>query len=150
MQLSERLKRFLIVGSSAAILNFALMIFFVEALSFNTHVLKNIANAISIEVSVFYNFLLSRIWTWGDAPKRQGKGLVVQFISFNLAALTGILARIIIFAALDSFGVFYLINVFCGIGAVAIVDFVLYDKLIFRRVMHNNKPHNDVISNQRS
>ena len=93
MRLNERLMRFLVVGSSAAIVNFALMILFVEALSFNTYVLKNIANAISIEVSVFYNFLLSRIWTWGDALKRQGKGLVTQFISFNLAALTGILAR---------------------------------------------------------
>ena len=139
MQLNERLKRFLIVGSSAAIVNFALMIFFVEALSFNTYVLKNIANAISIEVSVFYNFLLSRIWTWGDALKRQGKGLVTQFISFNLAALTGILVRIIIFAALDNLGVFYLINVFLGIGIAAIVDFILYDKLIFRRVMHEKE-----------
>jgi len=148
MQLNKRLKRFLIVGSSAAILNFALMILFVETLSFDTAVLKNIANVISIEVSVFYNFLLSRIWTWGDAPKRQGKGLVLQFISFNLAALSGIVARIIIFAALDSFGVFYLVNVFCGIGVVAILDFILYDKLIFRRVKHN-KPHEDVISNQR-
>ena len=147
MQFKERVKRFLIAGSSAAIINFALMILFVEALSFNTHVLKNIANAISIEVSVFYNFLLSRIWTWGDAPKRQGKGLVTQFISFNLAALTGILARIIIFAALDKLGVFYLINVFFGIGVVAIVDFILYDKLIFRRAMHEKK-HKDVISNQ--
>ena len=148
MQLNKRLKRFLIVGSSAAILNFALMILFVETLSFDTAVLKNIANVISIEVSVFYNFLLSRIWTWGDAPKRQGKGLVLQFISFNLAALSGIVARIIIFAALDSFGVFYLVNVFCGIGVVATLDFILYDKLIFRRVKHN-KPHEDVISNQR-
>ena len=139
MKLNERLKRFLIVGSSAAIVNFALMIFFVEALSFNTYVLKNVANAISIEVSVFFNFLLSRIWTWGDAPKRQGKGLVTQFIYFNLAALTGIIVRIIIFAALDNLGVFYLINVFLGIGIAAIIDFILYDKLIFRRVKHEEE-----------
>jgi len=133
MQLNERVKRFLIVGSSAAIVNFALMIIFVEALFFNTYVLKNIANAISIEVSVFYNFLLSRIWTWGDAPKRQGKGLVSQFVSFNLAALTGILVRILIFAALERIDVFYLLNLTIGIGLAALVDFVLYDKLIFRR-----------------
>jgi dolichol-phosphate mannosyltransferase len=139
MRLNERLKRFLIVGSSAAIVNFALMIFLVEALSFNTYVLKNIANVISIEVSVFYNFLLSRVWTWGDAPKRQGKGLFSQFIFFNLAALTGIIIRIIVFAVLDKLGVFYIINVFLGIGIAAIVDFVLYDKLIFRRVIHENE-----------
>lgn len=135
MQLNERLKRFIIIGSSAAVVNFALMIFLVETLSFNTYVLKNIANAISIELSVFYNFVLSRIWTWGDAPKKKGKGLVTQYISFNLAALTGILVRLIIFAILDKLGVYYLINVFIGIGIASLVDFILYDKLIFRRTM---------------
>ena len=139
MRLNDRLMRFIVVGSSAAIVNFALMIFLVEVLFFNTYVQKNIANAISIEVSVFFNFLLSRTWTWGDAPKRQGNGLAAQFISFNLAALAGILIRVFIFAALDKLGVFYLINVFCGIGIAAIVDFILYDKLIFRRVMHEKE-----------
>jgi putative flippase GtrA len=139
MRLNERLKGFLIVGSSAAIVNFALMIFFVEVLSFDTYALKNIANVISIEVSVFYNFLLSRVWTWGDAPKRQGKGLVSRFIFFNLAALTGIIIRIIVFAVLDKLGVFYIINVFLGISIAAIIDFILYDKLIFRRVKHEQK-----------
>lgn len=139
MKLNERLKRFLIVGLSAAIVNFALMIFFVEVLSFNTYILKNIANAISIEVSVFFNFRLSRIWTWGDTPKRQGKGLVSQFIFFNLAASTGILVRVIIFAILDKIGVYYLINVFFGIGVASIVNFILYDKLIFRRVKYEQE-----------
>jgi len=115
------------------------MIIFVEALSFDTYVLKNIANAISIEVSVFYNFLLSRIWTWGDAPKRQGIGLVSQFIFFNLAASTGILIRVIIFAILDKIGLYYLINVFFGIGVASIVNFILYDKLIFRRVIREKE-----------
>jgi dolichol-phosphate mannosyltransferase len=133
MQLTDRIKKFIIVGSSAAFVNFALMILFVEALSFQTHLLKNVANVVSIEVSVFYNFLLSRIWTWGDAPKKQGKGIILQFVSFNLAALTGVLLRIIIFAILDKFGVFYIINVALGIGIAAVVDFILYDKLIFRR-----------------
>jgi len=133
MQLNERLKRFIIVGSSAAIVNFAFMIFFVEALFFNTYLLKNIANLISIEVSVFFNYLLSRIWTWDDALKRKGKGLIAQFIYFNLVALTGIFVRLIIFAILDKLGVFYLVNVFCGIGIASILNFILYDKLIFER-----------------
>lgn len=110
------------------------MILFVEVLSFQTHLLKNIANILSIEVSVFYNFLLSRAWTWSDAPQKTGKSFFLQFISFNLAALAGILVRIVIFAVLDKFGVFYIINVFLGIGIAAIVDFILYDKLIFKRV----------------
>ena len=142
MRLNERVIRFLIVGTSAAIVNIALMIFFVELLSFKTYILKNIANVLSMEVSVFYNFLLSRIWTWGDVPKKQGKGIVLQFISFNLAALTGILTRVTIFAILDNLGVYYLINVFLGIGSATVLDFILYDKLIFRRVKHLEKTLN--------
>jgi len=142
VRLNERVIRFLIVGTSAAIVNIALMIFFVELLSFKTYILKNIANVLSMEVSVFYNFLLSRIWTWGDVPKKQGKGIVLQFISFNLAALTGILARVTIFALLDNLGVYYLINDFLGIGSATVLDFILYDKLIFRRVKHLEKTLN--------
>jgi len=131
--------KFIIVGSSAAFVNFVAMIFLVEALSFNTYLLKNIANVISIEVSVFYNFLLSRIWTWGDAPKKQGRGVVLQFISFNAAAAFGISLRVIIFAILDTFGVYYLLNVCLGIGIAAVVDFILYDKLIFKRAAKENE-----------
>ncbi len=46
------------------------------------------------------------------------------------------MVRIVIFAALDNLGVFYLINVFFGIGIASILNFILYDKLIFRRVIH--------------
>ena len=139
MKLTERAKRFLIAGSSAAVVNFLLMIFFVEVLHFNTYFLKNIANILSIEMSIFYNFFLSRLWTWMDAPKKQGSRLLLQFISFNIAALTGITIRVIVFPLLEKFGLFYLFNVAFGIGLVAIVDFILYDKLVFMRPADGTK-----------
>lgn len=80
---------------------------------------------------MFYKFVLSRIWTWTDAPQKLGKGFILQFIAFNLAALASIMMRIIVFAILDKFGVFYLINVFLGIGMASAVSFTLYDKLVF-------------------
>lgn len=128
-----RLKKFIIVGASAAIVNFGAMIIFVEILDFNEYFYKNIANILSIELSIIFNFYLSRQWTWFDAPQKKGKMLVGQLLYFNLAALTGIFMRIICFAALDRLEVFYIINVAIGIGIAAIVDFILYDKLIFRR-----------------
>ena len=133
MRLTDRVKRFLIIGSSAAFVNFLLMILFVEVFWFKTYFLKNLANVSSIEISIFYNFLLSRLWTWVDAPKKQGKSLMAQFVSFNLAALTGIGIRVFVFAILEKWGVFYLLNVALGIGLAATVDFLLYDKLIFKR-----------------
>lgn len=58
---------------------------------------------------------------------------MAQFVSFNLAALMGIGIRVFVFAILEKWGIFYLLNVALGIGLAATVDFLLYDKLIFKR-----------------
>lgn len=106
----------------------------VEVFGLKSYLLKNFANVLAIELSTIYNFCISRLWTWEDAPKKSGKGLVAQFFSFNLAALTGIGLRVIIlFPVLEKLGVFYLLNVAIGIGAAASLDFILFDKLVFRR-----------------
>jgi len=133
MHYNERIRRFLIVGFSAAIVNFLLISFFIEIVGFKSFFLKNLANILAIEISAVYNFSISRLWTWKDAPRKQGKGLVTQFISFNLALLAGIVIRVISFAVFEKWGIFYLLNVAIGIGMAAGIDFILYDKLVFRR-----------------
>jgi dolichol-phosphate mannosyltransferase len=133
MRNTKRIKKFLVIGSSAALVNFLLMIFFVEILEFKSYYLKNLANILSIEISIVYNFILQRAWTWKDAPRKEGGRLIAQFASFNLAALLGICIRIIVFAIFEKFGIFYLLNVALGIGIVATLDFILYDKIVFRR-----------------
>ncbi len=130
---NERIKRFLIVGLSAAAVNFLFISILIELLGFRSYFLKNLANILSIEISALYNFLISRLWTWKDAPRKQGKNLVGQFISFNLALLTGIVLRAVLFPILEKLGVFYLLNVAIGIGIAACIDFILYDKFVFKR-----------------
>ena len=80
----QRLVKFLVAGGSAALVNLLLITLFIELLGFNSYFLKNLANILAIEMSVVYIFTLSRVWTWKDAPKKRGKGLVGQFFSFNL------------------------------------------------------------------
>ncbi len=133
MTYNERIAKFLIVGCSAALVNFLLITLVIELLGFKSYFLKNVANISAIELSAVYNFSISRLWTWRDAPRKQGKGLVGQFISFNLALVAGIVLRIILFALLEKWGVFYLLNVAIGIGLAACIDFVLYDRLVFKR-----------------
>ena len=111
------------------------MIFFVEALGFVSPLLKNTANLIAMEISIFYNFLISRMWTWKDAPKKQQGRLAVQFIAFNFAALAGVVMRIASFAAMENWQVYYLLNMTIGVGMAAAFDFVLYDRLIFKRTV---------------
>ncbi len=133
MTYNERIMKFLVVGCSAALVNFLLITIFIELLGFKGYFLKNLANILAIEMSAVYNFSISRLWTWKDSPRKQGKSLVAQFISFNLALLAGIVLRIILFAVLEKWGVFYLLNVAVGIGIAACIDFILYDKFVFKR-----------------
>jgi dolichol-phosphate mannosyltransferase len=135
MQYPERLKRFLLVGSSAFVVNAALMVFFVEVLGFVSPLLKNTANFIAMEISIFYNFLISRMWTWKDAPKQQQGRLAAQFVAFNIAALAGVLMRMASFAAMETWQIYYLLNMTIGVGMAAAFDFVLYDRLIFKRTV---------------
>ena len=133
MKYNERIMKFLIVGCSAALVNFLLITMFIELLGFKSYFLKNLANILAIEMSAIYNFSISRVWTWKDALRKQGKGLVGQFISFNLALLAGIVIRAILFAVFEKWGLFYLLNVAIGIGIAACIDFILYDKFVFKR-----------------
>jgi len=139
MRYNERIMRFLVVGCSAALVNFLLITLFIELLGFKTYFLKNLANILAIEMSAIYNFSISRVWTWKDAPRKQGKSLVGQFVYFNLALLTGIVLRVILFAIFERWGVFYLLNVAIGIGIAASIDFILYNKFVFRRGRYQKK-----------
>ena len=139
MAFNQRIKKFLIVGCSAAVVNFLLIAIFVELFGLKSYFLKNLANILAIEMSAVYNFSISRLWTWKDAPKKQCKSLLGQFISFNLALLAGIVLRVILFAVFEKWGVFYLLNVAIGIGIAAFVGFILYDKFVFRREAYQKK-----------
>ena len=110
-----RILKFLISGSSAAILNLALLYILVAYFRFNTRLLENIANALSMEISIVYNFILSRSWTWKDAKKKYGFKLIVQCLSFHIAVSFSIGIRLIMFPILQFFGVYYLINAIIGI-----------------------------------
>ena len=129
----RRIQKFVVVGISAAAINLGSMVIFVELFGFEEYLLKNLANAISMEISIVCAFACNRLWTWYDAPKKTGKKLVGQFLIFNLAVLTGVLVRIGLFALFELYGLYYLINVCLGIGVAAVLDFILYDKIVFRR-----------------
>ena len=109
------------------------MVLFVEVFGFTTYILKNAANILSIEISILYHFIISRLWTWHDAPRKKGKTLLGQFISFHVVNITGMIIRVIAFAVLEKLGVFYIVNVTIGICLAAAVSFILYDRIVFKR-----------------
>jgi dolichol-phosphate mannosyltransferase len=134
-----RIKKFLIVGISAAFVNVSIMVLFVEGFGFKTYLLKNLANILSIEISIIYNYMLSRAWTWSDTPAKKGRDLLGQCVSFHVANLTGLFLRVVLFAFLEKLAVFYVLNIILGIVLAAFVSYILYDKIVFKRPI-NEKP----------
>ena len=62
-----------------------------------------------------------------------GGPLAAQFAAFNCAALAGVAVRVASFAALENRQIYYLLNLTVGVVMAAALDYVLYDRWIFRR-----------------
>lgn len=125
--------KFLMVGGSAVALNLVLLFLMVSYLGFNSPLGENLANALSMEISIIYNFFMSRKFTWRDRPQKSGKRLFLQILGFHVTIGATILLRIILFWWLQKLGVFYILNAAIGIGLAATFDFIVYDTLIFKK-----------------
>lgn len=125
--------KFLVVSGSAVVLNLLLLFLMVRYLGFNSPLGENLANALSMELSIVYNFFMSRLFTWSDRLKESGKRLFLQIVGFHVTIGATILLRIFLFWLLQQLGVFYLLNAAIGIGLAAIFNFIVYDTMIFKR-----------------
>lgn len=124
--------KFLLVGSSAAALNLLIMFLMVHYLNFNTCLKENIANLLSMETSIIYNYILSRHFTWNNIQKEKGMKLIAQIVAFHATVGISVLMRVLLFPFLQMLGVFYLYNVVIGIGVGAVFNFFVYDNFIFK------------------
>lgn len=129
----KKIKNFMLVGSSAAIINLGLVYFLIDICGLDTYVLRNIVNVVTMAISTCYAFYLNRIWTWSSTPQKHGRRLLKQYLLYNFITLGGIIIRIVLFALLDIQGVYHMFNVAFGIGIAAIFNFIMYDKHIFRK-----------------
>jgi len=125
--------KFLIVSGSAVALNLFLLFIMVRYLGFSTRLGENVANATSMELSIIYNFFMSRAITWADRHKEHGRRLFIQMLKFHLAIGITVLFRLGLFPILQMLGVFYILNAAIGIAIAAVFNFVIYDTLIFKR-----------------
>jgi len=130
----NRMTRFLIGGGVAAAFNLFLMFLLVDHLGFNTSLLRNFANAISIELSLILSFFIYRLWVWPGGNWNLKGILIRQLPLFNLSAGSAIIIRIfLLFPILDWIGIKYTVNTLLGIIIGATVNYVLSDNLIFRK-----------------
>lgn len=124
---------FLIVSGSAVILNLLLLFMMVNFMGFNTALGENIANAVSMEIGIVYNFFMSRAITWKDRQWEHGSKLFIQLIKFHLTIGITILFRLVLFPILQLAGIHYIINAAIGIAISAVFNYIIYDNLIFKK-----------------
>lgn len=126
------LGKFLLVSGSAVALNLLLLYLLVTYCGLSTSLGENIANVISMEIAIIYNFFMSRWITWGDRQKETGLQLLIQLVKFNVTIGITVLFRIVLFFLLQLAGLYYLVNAAIGIAISALFNFVVYDTLIFK------------------
>jgi len=129
----SKIGMFLVVGGSTALLVLLMLYVLVDHLGFNTRLGENIANFISMELGTIYNFFMMRGVTWRDRYKETGGNLIIQMIKFHLALGITTLLRLALFAVLQFLGVYYIINAAIGMLLVAVLNFIAYDTMIFKK-----------------
>jgi len=131
--LKKQAFRYLICGGVTAAFNVLLISILIEALGFNTPVLRNIANVSALEISLIFSFFVYKIWVWSGGTWTLKRVLLYQIPLYHISAGVSIIARtLILFPILDWFGVNYSINTLIGIIIGAILNYKISDKLVFR------------------
>jgi dolichol-phosphate mannosyltransferase len=131
--LQHRGVKFLFGGGVAAAFNLLLIYLLIDWLGWETTLLRNLANIISIELSLILSFFIYRMWVWSGAVWQIKSILFKQLPLYHLAAGTAVLLRIlIIFPLLNKLGVDYRLNTLIGVLVSAIINYLISDRLVFK------------------
>lgn len=131
----QRFLRFAVVGASGVLVNFAFLSIGLWLFSGWPESSRDAAaSALGIAVSIFTNFLLNDVWTWGDRKKGTRKRDVAwRFSTYAVGA--GIAAALQFgIAALfrGAFGAHVYLAQAAGIAVGTVVNYIISNKLVFK------------------
>lgn len=128
--------KYVINGVFVALSQIITIYVLVEYLKFDTIKLQEIANVLSIEISVIVGLLLHSYITWRYKYETTRKFLKV-FIYFHLVTGVSFAARLLLFPVLASFGIDYMTNTLIGVALAIVLNFFGYDKLVFKKKLED-------------
>jgi putative flippase GtrA len=134
--LDNRIVRFLLCGIVTAAFNIALLAILIESFNLyqvNQSFLRNIANVISIEVSLIFSFFVYRIWVWPSSSWTLNRILKQELPLFHVSCGIVIVTRsFILFPILDWLRVNYAVNSLIGIAIGSVMNYVISNKWVFK------------------
>ncbi|MEA5581269.1 glycosyltransferase [Nodularia harveyana UHCC-0300] len=140
--IQHRIFRFIVGGGVAATFNLLLMFLLIHEMDFSTPFLRNVANLISIELSLLLSFFIYRIWVWNGGSWVVKDVLFRQLPLYHISASAAVFVRIfIVFPVLDWLGVNYVINTLIGVVLSATLNYLISDKLVFKT--QSKQPKNE-------
>jgi dolichol-phosphate mannosyltransferase len=126
--------KFLVGGGVAAAINLLLIYYLIEKLGFNTPVLRNVANAVSIELSLLASFFIYRTWVWTGGIWTIREVLLRQIPLYHVSAGSAVIVRVfVIFPLLDWMGINYAVNTLIGVLVSASINYIISDRLVFKQ-----------------
>lgn len=119
-------------GLLVALSQFISIVFLVDILKFENLLQQNLAYALSIEISILVGFFLHANYSWNY--KFRGRiGVLWKFLQFQIVTSFSFMIRQFVFYLFSMQGMHYQLNTLIGILIAIIINFIGYDRLVFRK-----------------
>lgn len=126
-----KITKYIAHGGVVATSQFISIIILIELFGFTNSIQQNIANVISIEISVLVGFLLHGFVTWNRKPESPSD-LMRRFAKFHLITGVSFAIRVVMFYILSLAAIDYKLNVLAGIAVAVLINYIGYDRYVFK------------------
>lgn len=114
----QQITRFAVVGGSAFVIDYGIMVLLTELAGFN----YLISSGISFTVSVIYNYLLSVHWVFNVTDQRSKTQDFTIFIILSIIGLG--INQFIMWSFVDKLHIYYMISKIGATGVVMVYNFI--------------------------